>query len=302
MTLQNAHYTVLVVDDAPDSLSFISDVLEAAGISTLVALGGVQAIKVATRIKPDLILLDALMPQMDGFETCRQIRSISALASTPVMFMTGLSDTESIVKGLQAGGVDYLTKPLDPKELLARMEVHLNNARITGMAYDALDRVGQNLVSFNSDAELIWATPEAYSLFARVGADEDWLKQVFLPEVMAWVVEKPEPNSRFQLHAPTEKIELTLLKYQSDDELLCKVTRDLELQGPEKLCGLSGLTKRESEVLYWLAQGKTNKEIAEILGIGARTVNKHLEQIFSKLGVENRTSAAGIALGALTRT
>eukprot|EP00752_Nemacystus_decipiens_P018876 g16932.t1 len=288
----------LAVDDAPDSLSFISDVLEQEGISTLVALGGSQALSVAKRIKPDLILLDAIMPQMDGFETCRQLKAIPSLVSTPVMFMTGLSDTESIVKGLQAGGVDYLTKPVDPKELLARMEVHLANARLANSAQEALDSVGHNLIALNKQGDTIWATPETYSLLARVDANDTWLEQTFSPSIAKWLANNPEASSRLPLNAPAEKIELTILQHRDAEEALCKIstTTDEEHEGPQKLQDTLGLTKRESEVLYWLAQGKTNKEIAEILEIGARTVDKHLEQMFPKLGVENRTSAAGVAI------
>jgi len=84
--------TVLVVDDAPDSLSLISDTLEKAGINTLVALDGKQALSITKSITPDLILLDAIMPQMDGFETCQNIKQSPKLNSIPVMFMTGLSE------------------------------------------------------------------------------------------------------------------------------------------------------------------------------------------------------------------
>ena len=137
--------TVLVVDDSPDALSMINDALEAEGMDVLVALEGKQALTIAKRIRPDVILLDAVMPVMDGFETCRQLKQNADLADIPVIFMTGLSDTDDIVRGLEVGGVDYLVKPINPTELLARMKVHLSNARLTKSAQSALDSTGQHL-------------------------------------------------------------------------------------------------------------------------------------------------------------
>ncbi len=136
---------VLVVDDSPEALKLTNDVLEEAGVSVLVALEGKQALTIARRLRPDMILLDAVMPHMDGFETCRLLKADPELAGIPVIFMTGLADTDNIVKGLEAGGVDYLTKPIRPDELLARIRVHIQNARLTHSACSALDSTGQHL-------------------------------------------------------------------------------------------------------------------------------------------------------------
>ncbi|HAC28180.1 MAG TPA: DNA-binding response regulator, partial [Marinobacter hydrocarbonoclasticus] len=136
---------VLVVDDAIDSIRMINDALEEAGMTVLVALEGNQALTISQNITPDVVLMDALMPNMDGFETCRRLKENPAFADIPIIFMTGLSDTEHVVMGLNAGGVDYVTKPIDTTELLARMAVHLANARMTRSARCALDTAGQNL-------------------------------------------------------------------------------------------------------------------------------------------------------------
>jgi DNA-binding response OmpR family regulator len=120
---------VLVVDDSPASLRMFNEALEDAGLTVLVSLGGTQALSIAQKIVPDIVLLDAVMPGLDGFETCEQFKLNPILADIPIIFMTGLDDTESTIKGLQCGGVDYLTKPINIDELLARIRVHLNNAR-----------------------------------------------------------------------------------------------------------------------------------------------------------------------------
>ena len=134
---------VLVVDDAIDSIHMLNDVLEDAAFTVLVALEGAQALTITQNITPDIILLDAIMPNMDGFETCRRLKQNPDLANVPIIFMTGLSDTEHVVMGLGAGGVDYITKPINAEELVARMRVHLTNARMTQSARSALDTAGQ---------------------------------------------------------------------------------------------------------------------------------------------------------------
>ncbi len=116
---------VLVVDDSPETLRMLTDAIEDAGMTVLVAREGEYALSIIERVLPDIILMDALMPGTDGFETCRRLKQNKALAHVPVIFMTGLSDTEHIIQGLEAGGVDYVTKPLVPGELLARIRVHL---------------------------------------------------------------------------------------------------------------------------------------------------------------------------------
>ncbi|MFG1491482.1 response regulator, partial [Oceanospirillum sp. HFRX-1_2] len=170
---------ILVVDDSPDALSLINDALEDAGMDVLVALEGRQALNIARKMKPDMILMDAIMPHMDGFEACRQIKADPELAAIPVIFMTGLNDTDDIVRGLEAGGVDYLVKPINPNELLARMKVHLTNARLTNSAQSALDSTGQHLMTVDTSGNIQWATPQSYGLLAKARADESWLQQHF---------------------------------------------------------------------------------------------------------------------------
>ena len=130
LTRRKGATSSLVVDDSPETLGFLTDALEGAGFTVLVALQGTSALRLVEEITPDIILLDAVMPGMDGFETCRRLKQKNALAHVPVIFMTGLSETEHIVRGLEAGGVDYVTKPIVPDEMLARMQVHLANARL----------------------------------------------------------------------------------------------------------------------------------------------------------------------------
>lgn len=293
---------VLVVDDSADALSLINDTLEAANMDVLVALEGKQALTIAKRIRPDIILLDAIMPNMDGFETCKALKADANLASIPVIFMTGLSDTDDIVRGLEAGGVDYLTKPIKPSELLARMKVHLSNARLTNSAQLALDSTGQHLMTVSDSGHIMWATPQTYALLAKARADDEWQQNAFAEQLSQWLAHQPDTDSRLTLTGLDYPLSVKVISAKADQERLLKLEDGRRPTGPNLLKQELDLTERESEVLHWLANGKTNRDIAQILEMSPRTVNKHLEQIFPKLGVENRTAAAGIALKILARS
>lgn len=291
---------VLVVDDSPDALTLIHDALELAGMDVLVALEGKQAIHIAQRMNPDIILLDAMMPVMDGFETCLALKEDPQLADIPVIFMTGLSDTEHVVKGLECGGVDYLTKPIKPNELLARIRVHLSNARLTRAAYSALDETGQVLVCVDEQGIERWATPTAYLLLARAGLNDDDKRLVFKQQIKQWLSHQPNIGQALSLTQLGYALEIKLISHQNEEWVLRLIDGE-RLTGAALLKQKLNLTKRESEVIYWIANGKTNREAAEILSMSPRTVNKHLEQIFQKLEVDNRTSAAGVALKILAQ-
>ena len=277
--------TILVVDDTPDTLSFLTDALEQANITVLVATDGASAIKLLAHVTPDLILMDAMMPVMDGFETCRQIKADPALTHLPVIFMTGLSDTRHVVLGLEAGGVDYVAKPIVVDELFARIRVHLANARIANRARVALDATGRFLLAATEQGRLVWCTPQAEKRLSE-----------FIPEFSAADFVLPRGN---EIEANGRQLVFTFLSRTGPDEYLYRLTETGGGQEEAFLRQYLSLTTREAEVLIWIARGKSNRDISDILGISPRTVNKHLEQIFTKLGVENRASATALAVGAL---
>jgi len=206
-TVGATNNVVLIVDDVPENLAVLSDALDDAGHTVLVAVDGRSALDLLSKVKPDLILLDAMMPGIDGFETCRQLKMMDRARDVPVVFMTGLTETEHVVRGFEVGGVDYVTKPIRPPEVIARIATHIRNTR------------------------LLLQAREAMAGMSELGA-----------------------------------YDLTHYK----------------------------LTPRELDVLTWIAYGKTNRDIAAILGMSPRTVNKHLEHIYIKLGVETRSAAAAV--------
>ncbi len=291
---------VLVVDDSPDTLGMLNEALERENLSVLLALDGQQALNIAGKVVPDIILLDAIMPNMDGFETCRRLKANPNLRDIPVIFMTGLSDTEHVVEGLKVGGVDYLTKPVSPDELIARVRVHLSTARRTLSVQRALDRTGQYLVTLDKQGKLQWATREAKALLKLSGLSEKEQEQLIFTPLVRWLTHAPNRGQRYSLGNLPKPLDAFLLSDSGDSECLFRLTDPDDEPDADTLRNALPLTQRESEVLYWISQGKTNKEIAEILDMSPRTVNKHLETIFPKLAVENRTAAAATALKVLS--
>jgi CheY-like chemotaxis protein len=161
MSPEAARQRVLVVDDTPDTLALLTDALEEAGMTVLVSTDGPSALDRVHHAAPDIILLDAVMPGMDGFETCARLKQLPQAAVIPVVFMTGLSDTEHVLRGFQAGGADYVTKPIVPEQLIARLQAHLSNARLVSSARDALDLAGRAVFAVAGAGEIVWETPEA---------------------------------------------------------------------------------------------------------------------------------------------
>ncbi|WP_346854249.1 hybrid sensor histidine kinase/response regulator [uncultured Draconibacterium sp.] len=126
VTTQNSTPTVLIVDDNPNNLKIIALILRSFNYKIVIATNGEQAIEMVEKTLPDIILLDVMMPKIDGFETCRLIKAKDEYKDIPIIFITALNDTESLVKGFKAGGVDYITKPFNKDELISRVKTHLD--------------------------------------------------------------------------------------------------------------------------------------------------------------------------------
>jgi DNA-binding response OmpR family regulator/DNA-binding CsgD family transcriptional regulator len=295
--------TLLVVDDTPETLGFLTDTLDGAGFTVLIATDGASALDLVDQITPDLVLMDAVMPGIDGFETCRRMKTDKLLTHLPVIFMTGLSETVHVVQGLAAGGVDYVTKPLVIDELLARIRVHLVNARLAQGSRAALDATGRFLLATDSTDRLLWCTPRANQLLAELfpnaGAGSG-LPSVITERLKQLRLARSRSAARAYLDVGDRRLEVSFLSSLGPDELLFRLTELNEGADENLLQKRLELTTREAQVLLWISRGKSNREIGEILTISPRTVNKHLEQVFEKLGVENRAAAAARAVGCLS--
>ena len=288
---------VLVVDDVPRSLGALCLDIEAQGYTVLVASDGASALARLDLVTPDAILLDALMPGLDGFETCRRIKAHAEWSHIPVIFMTGLSETSHIVKGFEAGGVDYVVKPVRTPEVLARLATHVRNARAARMARDAIDVGGLGVLMVDGHRRVAWRSPRAQHWLADFFGRESCIEAD--AACIAWLDAPAEAASDLRTRVLADRT-LTARRLGGVGGvglgetmwLLSLRTADAPL--PSRLSTAS-LTPRETEVLSWIAKGKTNRDVGEILGMSPRTVNKHLEHVFEKLGVETRAAAAALA-------
>ena len=300
---------VLIVDDVPDNVSLLHDAMEQAGYTVLIALDGASALQRAAEALPDVILLDARMPGMDGFEVARRLKLDAETNHIPIIFMTGLTETEHIEAALAAGGVDYVTKPVKPREIIARMRVHLNAARAQRQARNALDAFGYASITVRlADGKLMWQTPLARELLMRyfgTSAPETpekvllWVRQSvqrlgesagstnFEPSRL--VIDNADRRLSFRLHQQTGDSDTG-----GDWLIVMRESNDTTIQ--TSMSSQVGLTAREAEGLYWVVKGKINRDIGDILGTSPATVKKHLERIHAKMGVETRTAAAAMAL------
>jgi DNA-binding response OmpR family regulator/DNA-binding CsgD family transcriptional regulator len=295
--------TILIVDDTPGSVHFLTTTLGLANMNTLTASDGQAALDLLKRVTPDLILMDAVMPRLDGFETTRRIKASTALQQIPIIFMTGLTDTEDVVRGLDAGAVDFIGKPIIIEELLARIRVHLASAQVAHGSQLALDTNGRPSLAVDSAGSPQWLTPAASDMLERLFAD--WspalgvLPRPFQLSVQRLQGVRTSPGTSFTLEAGESTVGVEFLHRTSANHWLFRLTERREGEHERALAVRLGLTSRESEVLLWISRGKQNRAISEILHISPRTVNKHLEQIFAKMGVENRASATAMAVATL---
>lgn len=296
--------TILVIDDEPDTLRMLTAMLEAAEISVLVATSGAAALDLLSHIVPDLILVDAVMPGLDGFETTVRIKANPAWAGIPVIFMTGLTESEHVVEAFEVGGADYVRKPVNHMELLARVRVHIAQGRAIHASAASLDATGRQMVAIDRSGNLLWCTPGAEQAIGRVVPG--WTRSAAelpapLRSSVANLLARPEiagATARLD-RGGTGSIELVVVAQYRENEVLIRLNELNPERDMARLAERLGLTQREAEVLLWVSYGKASSDISEVLEISPRTVQKHLERIYEKLGVETRSAAAAIAIRAI---
>ena len=286
-----AEGVVMIVDDVPANLAMLHDALDQAGYTVRVATSGERALESVQLSPPDLILLDAMMPGLDGFETCLRLKRELSTRHIPVVFMTGLSDSDHVVRGFQCGGADYVTKPIRPQEVLARIAAHLGNARAMSEAQQAADAAGDAMATIDDDYRVRSATPLARRWMQSL-LDADGRLHASLRR---WIDTGCETSLSMTL-SERRLVFFRLGATARSGETRLLIQSQAHVPEPDALVRALKLTQREAEVLHWVALGKTNAEVGAVLEMSPRTVNKHLEHIFQKLNVETRTAATTVAL------
>lgn len=315
---------VLIVDDTPDNLAFLSDTLQAHGYAVLVALSGEDALRCLARVTPDIVLLDAMMPGMDGFETCSRMKQDVRHEHLPVIFMTALTESEHVVRGFRVGGIDYVTKPVRPEEVSARIGAHVQRSRAQLYAQAALSLDARAALVVGADGTIRWQSPQAArQIAAYSGDDADCAADVddghdgdapartaaraTLPPPLRdwfanWLARGCPADAVHEFAAGQVRRSATATPAPEPGEWIVILREIDDTAHRNALATRFGLTMREAEVLLWVSRGKTNRDIGDIVGMAPRTVNKHLEHLFRKLHVETRAAAAALAIKTLDCT
>ncbi len=288
----SARGRVLVVDDTPANLSLLLDALTDAGHEILVAESGRSALSLLEHTTPDLVLMDLVMPGLDGVATCRRLKERPECRDVPVIFMTAVEEPAQKLRAFEAGALDYITKPVYPPEVLARVAAHLQIRLLQKSLADelALRVEAENQLSQSLDRAVVLADAAGRIVFAtRLASD---LLHKHFPA-------HPAATLPAELGADGAALLVRRFAERDRNDLQMLVLEERGAPpGPASLIAL-GLTAREAEVLWWIAQGKSNPDIATILGANVRTVHKHVEHIFQKLGLETRNAATLAALEVL---
>jgi DNA-binding response OmpR family regulator/DNA-binding CsgD family transcriptional regulator len=307
--------TVLIVDDLPANVDVVLGFLVEAGYRVLVSDGGHRALEQLARTLPDIILLDLMMPGLDGIQTCQRIKANQEWSHIPVIMMTAADELSKKLAAFQAGAVDFLTKPVQPEEVQARVQTHLQlrelqksleqkNQELAEEIELRLDAekqletsLEQALLVANQQGQVLFATGQARILlntFFAQGSDKK------LPhELQTWLSGPDSQRPKVVIHKKRGEIEVDQFALSTTGNVsLLRIEHRNGDNGPKALLAL-GVTAREAEVLYWITEGKTNPEISIIIDASLNTVKKHAINLFAKLGVETRTGAARLALGVL---
>jgi DNA-binding response OmpR family regulator/DNA-binding CsgD family transcriptional regulator len=297
---------ILIVDDTPGHLSLLVDALHSAGFRPLVAPSGESALQRLATVVPDLVLLDMRMPGLDGLATLARLRELPAARHLPVIFMTAVEEPEQKVAAFAAGAVDYVTKPFHPSEVIARIELHLRLVRTQGKLSTELawrEQTERTLQAALEQAVLVvgaggrvqFVTPRATHLLDRYFPGE---RSGGLPGP---VVELLAPWRSAQASF-AEKCGTLVVRVIADPgagEAAMILLEERRAAGDYEPLRRLGLSERETEVLYWMSEGKSNPEIGIIVGAAAATVKKHAENLYFKLGVDNRAAATRLAMECL---
>ncbi len=300
---------ILIVDDVPANLGVLLDFLDDAGYEVLVAESGEGALSQLAYARPDIILLDVSMPGIDGYETCNRLKTDPRWRDTPVFFLTALSDPVDKVRGFEVGAVDFITKPLHPEEVLARVRTHLQ-IRALRQTLEEQNALLKKAVALRLEAEAQLQQSLDRAVLIVCGGTEvqfctrlahRFLERYFpdhgnagtLPAALAKWAARGQASDPWRLVTKDACLEARL--FTENHPGACFMLQLEEIltaaDSPTSLLRL-GLTSREAEVLYWIAHGKTSPEISLILHAALNTIKKHVQNILLKLGVETRLAAA----------
>ena len=277
MEFTDSPCTVLIVDDDPFGIIQLQTVLKDSGYDLITASDGASAIETVRRQSPDIILLDIIMPKMNGYETCRRLKENEESRDIPVIFLSGLHSTGEKIDAFEAGGVDYITKPFSEKEVLVRLRTHLTLHRVNRHLARELENRDEELQSKESKAQ-----DTSTALKVLLSAIEEEKKE--LAERIQFNAEKlilPKVREIAEQRSSRQK-EMLLREIRHSFQNLTKplVPGGVELGNT--------FSPAELQIVDLIKQGKSTKEIADICNISVGTIATHRKAIRKKLSITNR--------------
>ncbi len=318
---------ILIIDDNITNLRVAMDYLEAYSFEILTARSGESGLRRAQEAQPALILLDVQMAGIDGFETCRRLKANPATAAIPVIFMTVQADSQAVVRGLEAGAVDYLPKPIEAAEMLARVRTHLE---LRALQSRLEERVAERTAALEAEIERRRAAQaEKDRLLETVRQQSEQLRsltQLFLESQQArqqglaatlddsvrqeirLLQESVRAAARAIESAPPDPATASSLPYLSQ---ATQILSHLQSQTAEMAANLAQssaeqqqvldnpllkLTEREREVLQLIVEGKSTSQIAEMLVVTRGTISTYRRRLMDKLGVSDLAGLIRFAL------
>lgn len=258
---------IMTIDDNPESLKLLTNILVGQGFEVRQALNGRMALDAIKRQPPDLVILDIRMPEMDGLEVCKQLKNDVNTQTVPIIFISGLRDSDDKIKAFAAGGLDYITKPFQEAEVLARVKLHLT---LSKMQHN-LEKLVQHRTIKLEEANIALKVLLDHRQSEREKFEENVITHIN-SLVMPYLKRLGESNLTHQQIALTEVIESNLgeVTSQFSGKLYAKAM---------------GLTRREMEVAALIKSGKTNIEVADLLYISEHAVSFHRQNLRKKLGL-----------------
>ncbi|HYF61921.1 MAG TPA: response regulator [Herpetosiphonaceae bacterium] len=320
--------TILIIDDTITNLKVAVEYLQAYSFEILTARNGEMGIDRAQLAQPDLILLDVQMPGIDGFETCRRLKANPATKDIPIIFMTVLTESAATVRGLEAGAVDFVSKPIEATELLARVTTHLKVRALQEQLHHANEqleeRVRERTAALEEEiTQRIRHQGEKETLLELVRQQSEQLREI------TQVLLNSQAEQQHTLQIDVVQIERDLGQLEAQLSLARQLIDAGSVQAGGAIDGaqrilssvrqytlqvsshldqatsvqqhlrgnpLLNLSDREYEVFQLLVQGRSNGEIAEILVLAKTTVSTHQRRIMEKLGVSDLPSLVKFAI------
>jgi CheY-like chemotaxis protein/DNA-binding CsgD family transcriptional regulator len=259
--------TVLAVDDDVDNLRVISRCLQAHGCRVLKALDGKTALDRAHHERPDLILTEAIMPEMDGFETCRRLKADETLQKIPIIFMAAPAGPDEKVKAFELGAVDFIAKPIQPEEVLVRVRTHLRLQRLIEHLQERVRRQTENWAGANQALKAMLDQREM---------EKRSIEQVMVANLKRYVFPYLDELDRLRIGKDAKSF-VRLIR-TNIEQLIAPVSK--RLSG-----AYLDLTPTEIKVADMIRQNKRTKFIAERLNTSPSTVEKHRNKIRKKLNI-----------------